>query len=38
MNLFNKMFGDAALNKRLRQGQIDAGRDKSRVKQTNEDL
>ena len=38
MNLFNKMFGDAALNKRLRQSQIDAGRDKSRVKQTNEDL
>ena len=38
MNLFNKMFSDGALNKRLRQSQLDAGRDKSRVKQTNEDL
>jgi len=38
MNLFNKMFTDGVLNKRLRQSQIDAGRDKSRVKQTNEDL
>jgi hypothetical protein len=38
MNLFNKLFEDAALNKRLRQGQVDAGRDKSRVKQANEDL
>ena len=38
MNLFNKLFSDAALNKRLRQSQFDAGRDKSRVKQANEDL
>lgn len=38
MNLFNKLFSDAALNKRLRQAQLDAGRDKSRVKQSNEDL
>ena len=38
MNLFNKLFSDAALDKRLRQAQLDAGRDKSRVKQSNEDL
>jgi len=38
MNLFNKLFEDAALNKRLRNAQSDAGRDKSRVKQANEDL
>lgn len=38
MNLFNKLFDDAALNKRLRNAQSDAARDKSRVKQANEDL
>ena len=38
MNIFNKLFDDAALNKRIRNAQSDAGRDKSRVKQANEDL
>lgn len=38
MNLFNKIFDDAALNKRIRNAQSDAGRDKSRVKEANEDL
>ena len=38
MNLFNKLFSDAALNKRIRNAQSDAGRDKSRVKQASEDL
>jgi len=38
MNLFNKLFEDAALNKRIRNAQSDAARDKSRVKQANEDL
>jgi hypothetical protein len=37
-NLFNKLFSDAALNKRIRNSQSDAGRDKSRVKQASEDL
>jgi hypothetical protein len=38
MNIFNNLFEDAALNKRIRNAQSDAGRDKSRVKQANEDL
>ena len=38
MNIFNKLFDDAALNKRIRNAQSDAGRGKSRVKQANEDL
>ena len=38
MNIFNKLFDEAALNKRIRNAQSDAGRNKSRVKQLNEDL
>ena len=38
MNIYNRLFDEASINKRLRNAQSDAGRDKSRVKQANEDL
>ena len=38
MNIYNRLFDEASINKRLRNAQADAGRNKSRVKQLNEDL
>ena len=38
MNIFNRLFDEASINKRIRNAQADAGRNKSRVKQLNEDL
>ena len=38
MNIYNRLFDEASINKRIRNAQADAGRNKSRVKQLNEDL
>ena len=38
MNVYNNLFESAALNKRLRMSQLDAGAEKSRVKMDSEDL